>query len=163
MTTQTAIFAAGCFWGVEAYFFSLVGVLETRVGYTGGHTDNPTYREVCNKGTGHAEAVEVIFDPAVISYDTLLKHFWQMHNPTLKDRQGPDIGSQYRSAIFYTTDEQQQQAEQSKQQAQADFAQPIVTQISAASTFYPAEAYHQKYFQKNPNYACHVKLPKENV
>lgn len=156
--TQKAIFAEGCFWGVEETFAQLSGVVSTRVGYTGGHTENPTYREVCSDTTGHAEAVEVTFDPNIISYEKLLDVFWHSHNPTLLNRQGPDVGSQYRSAIFYHDDAQKQLAEKSKQELENthEFSKPIVTEIVAATVFYPAEEYHQKYLQKQGRSSCHV-------
>lgn len=147
--THQAIFAAGCFWGVEDAFLRLRGVTETEVGYTGGHTDHPTYRQVCTDTTGHAEAVRVTFDPAHISYDDLLRAFWQMHDPTTRNRQGPDVGSQYRSAIFTLDDDQRQAAETARLEAQRHFARPIVTDIVPASTFWRAEEYHQKYHQKH--------------
>jgi peptide-methionine (S)-S-oxide reductase len=150
-----ATFAAGCFWGVEAAFAEIDGVVETAVGYTGGHTVNPTYKQVCYEGTGHAEAVEVQFDPAQISYERLLDAFWELHDPTTLNRQGPDVGSQYRSAIFFHTPEQEQAALASKARAQGKFRKPIVTEITPASEFYRAEEYHQKYFQKHGGAACH--------
>ncbi|GAC1428517.1 MAG: peptide-methionine (S)-S-oxide reductase MsrA [Candidatus Velthaea sp.] len=145
---ETATFAAGCFWGVEADFRDIPGVLSARVGYIGGHTDNPTYREVCNKGTGHAEAVEVVFDPAVVTYDALLDAFWKLHDPTTLNRQGPDVGTQYRSAIFYHGDAQRTAAETSKARHQSAFTRPIVTEIAPAPTFWAAEDYHQRYLEK---------------
>lgn len=153
--TETATFAAGCFWGVEAAFAEIDGVVETAVGYTGGRTTNPTYKEVCGDGTGHAEAVEVKFDPAQISYEQLLDAFWEMHDPTTLNRQGPDWGSQYRSAIFFHTAEQERAAQESKARAAGRFRKPIVTEITPASEFYRAEEYHQKYFQKHGGAACH--------
>jgi len=149
--TEKATFAAGCFWGVEDVFMSLPGVVATRVGYTGGRTDNPAYRDVCGHGTGHAEAVEVTFDPAIISYQTLLKAFWECHDPTQLNRQGPDIGDQYRSAIFFHSAEQQQMAEESmaKLDESGRLRRRIVTEIVPAVTFWEAEAYHQKYHVKN--------------
>lgn len=149
--TEKATFAAGCFWGVEDAFMQMEGVTETQVGYIGGHTEEPTYREVCSDSTGHAEAVEVTFDPEKVSYDTLLDLFWQIHNPTTLNRQGPDVGSQYRSAIFYHSPEQEQMAQASKARWQESgrFTQPIVTEIIPAATFYPAEEYHQKYNLKH--------------
>ncbi len=145
-----ATFAAGCFWGVEAKFRQLPGVKNTRVGYTGGQTADPGYKQVCSGETGHAEAIEVEFDPAIISYVELLDFFWKIHNPTTLNRQGPDIGSQYRSAVFYHDAEQQKQAENRKSElnASSHFSQPIVTEITAASVFYPAEEYHQCYLEK---------------
>lgn len=152
-----ATFAAGCFWGVEAKFRQLPGVKNTRVGYTGGHTENPDYKLVCTGETGHAEAIEVEFDPAVISYGQLLDFFWQIHNPTTPNRQGPDVGTQYRSAVFYHDTEQREQAENRKQELNAAgvFSQPIVTEITAASEFYPAEEYHQCYLEKRGQGSCH--------
>ncbi len=160
--TEKATFAAGCFWGVESAFRTLVGrgVTATRVGYTGGHTPNPTYKEVCTDRTGHAEAVEVEYDPKIIRYSQLLDLFWSIHDPTTPDRQGPDVGTQYRSAIFYHTPEQERLARESlmhRQQAQTD-GRTLVTQISPAREFYPAEEYHQQYFEKQgiaPT--CHVR------
>lgn len=152
-----ATFAAGCFWGVEAKFRQLPGVKNTRVGYTGGHTENPDYKLVCTGETGHAEAIEVEFDPAIISYGQLLDFFWQIHNPTTPNRQGPDVGTQYRSAVFYHDTEQREQAENRKQELNAAgvFSQPIVTEITAASEFYPAEEYHQCYLEKRGQGSCH--------
>lgn len=148
---EIATFAAGCFWGVEYAFFSVPGVVATRVGYCGGHIDNPTYRDVCNHGTGHAEAVEITFDPLRISYDDLLKIFWECHDPTQINRQGPDIGEQYRSVIFYHTETQHQSAIVSRADLESTrmFPHPIATQIVPATVFWEAEAYHQKYHQKN--------------
>ena len=154
-----ATFAAGCFWGVEATFRQLPGVTATRVGYTGGHMENPTYQDVCTDGTGHAEAVEVDYDPAKVSYDQLLTVFWENHDPTQLNRQGPDWGSQYRSAIFYQDAEQKAAAEASKQKLQDSgaYRKPIVTQILPAVTFYPAEDYHQQYLEKRGLATCHIK------
>lgn len=147
---QIATFAAGCFWGVEAEFRHVDGVIDTRVGYIGGTADNPTYKQVCTDTTGHAEAVEVEFDPAKTSYEKLLEVFWQIHDPTQLNRQGPDTGTQYRSAIFYHDEAQHQAAERSKQalSASGQYDKPIVTEIVAASALYPAEEYHQRYFEK---------------
>jgi peptide-methionine (S)-S-oxide reductase len=145
---ELATFAAGCFWGVEALFRVLPGVVATRVGYTGGDVEAPTYDLVCSGKTGHAEAVEIQFDPAIISYQQLLTLFFQRHDPTMLNRQGPDVGTQYRSALFYHTEEQQAMAQQVMTEAQGMFQQPIVTQLLPATTFYPAEAYHQQYFEK---------------
>lgn len=153
--SEKATFAAGCFWGVEAAFAEIDGVVETAVGYTGGRTENPTYKQVCGDNTGHAEAVEVIFDPAQVSFEHLLDAFWEMHDPTTLNRQGPDWGSQYRSAIFFHTPEQKQAALASKAQAAGKFRKPIVTEITPASEFYRAEEYHQKYFRKHGGAACH--------
>src|SRR5690349_12120224 len=147
---EKATFAAGCFWGVEETFRTLDGVTATRVGYIGGHTEKPTYQEVCSDETGHAEAVEVTYDPVKVSYDTLLNIFWENHDPTQLNRQGPDVGTQYRSAIFYHSPEQKTEAEASKQKLEKShrFSKPIVTQIVPAVTFYEAEDYHQQYLEK---------------
>ena len=154
-----ATFAAGCFWGVEATFRQLPGVISTRVGYTGGKTENPTYKDVCTDGTGHAEAVEVEYDPAKISYDALLEVFWENHDPTQLNRQGPDWGTQYRSAIFFHTPEQEAEAKASKEKLgkSGRFRKPIVTQIVAAPTFYEAEDYHQQYLEKRGLATCHIR------
>eukprot|EP00002_Diphylleia_rotans_P033045 TRINITY_DN699_c0_g1_i1.p1 TRINITY_DN699_c0_g1~~TRINITY_DN699_c0_g1_i1.p1 ORF type:complete len:167 (+),score=27.31 TRINITY_DN699_c0_g1_i1:65-565(+) len=153
--TSRATFAAGCFWGVESTFLKVKGVKETMVGYTGGATLNPTYKQVCADVTGHAEAIQIDYDPAQVSYGDLLNIFWNSHDPTTLNRQGPDMGSQYRSAIFYHSDEQKAEAEASVQQAQKMFKRPIVTQIVPAATFYPAEDYHQKYLLKRGRDFCH--------
>ncbi|MGM0370220.1 MAG: peptide-methionine (S)-S-oxide reductase MsrA [Bacillota bacterium] len=147
---KRAIFAAGCFWGVEADFKKVDGVVDTTVGYTGGETANPSYEEVCTGETGHAEAVKVNYDSQQVSYLDLLDVFWNNHNPTTLNREGVDIGSQYRSAIFYTTPKQQQLAQQSKQELNdsGEYEQPIVTEIVAATDFYKAEEYHQDYLDK---------------
>lgn len=150
MNLETATFAAGCFWGVEDSFRQIDGVESTAVGYTGGHLDNPTYEDVCAGTTGHAEAVEVVFDPSVISFEDLLEVFWKSHDPTTPNRQGPDLGSQYRSAIFFHQPEQKAIAKTSKERLEAS-GQPggtVVTEITPASTFWRAEEYHQKYFEK---------------
>ena len=148
---ETATVAAGCFWGVEDAFLALPGVVSTRVGYCGGHMDNPTYQDVCNLDTGHAEAVEIIFDPLQISYDAILDVFWNCHDPTQINRQGPDFGEQYRSAIFYHSEEQHLKALASRDSLERShkFRRSISTQIVPASTFWEAEAYHQKYHHKN--------------
>lgn len=148
MKEEIAIFAAGCFWGVQAKFSRLKGVLDTTVGYTGGHTVNPSYEAVCSHKTGHAEAIQILFNPDIISYSDLLDTFWAIHNPTTKDRQGPDIGYQYRSAIFYHNLDQKKLAESSKQAQQSSWKDPIVTDILPAVIFYKAEGYHQHYLQK---------------
>lgn len=153
---EKATFAAGCFWGVEASFRALPGVVDAAVGYTGGGLANPTYRDVCTDETGHAEALEITFDPSRISYDQLLDHFWQMHDPTTLNRQGPDFGTQYRSAIFFHSPEQEKAAQASRQRWQARFSKPIVTQIAPASTFYRAEEYHQRYLEKKGLSSCHL-------
>ena len=149
--TEKAIFAAGCFWGVEERFRKLDGVLKTKVGYIGGKTENPTYEEVCSKRTGHAEAVEIEFDNEIIKYKDLLKTFFSIHDPTTKNRQGFDIGDQYRSEIFYTTEEQKKEAEEYKKELSENERYkitPIVTEVTEAPTFYDAEEYHQKYIMK---------------
>ncbi len=145
---EKAVFAAGCFWGVESIYQQIDGVIDTTVGYVGGKTENPTYKEVCYKDTGHAEAVEIVYDPSKVSYETLLDIFWRAHDPTTLNRQGPDVGSQYRSAVFYYTPEQKAAAEKVKTEAQKKWKKPIVTEISPAATFYPAEDYHQDYLSK---------------
>jgi peptide-methionine (S)-S-oxide reductase len=149
--TETAIFAAGCFWGVESAFRQIEGVTDTTVGYTGGNYEDPSYKIVCNGKTGHAEAVKVEYDPEKISYDDLLEVFWAIHDPTQKNMQWPDIGTQYRSAIFFLDETQKQKAIASKVQLEKNhiFPRPIVTEISPAKEFYPAEDYHQNYYQKN--------------
>jgi peptide-methionine (S)-S-oxide reductase len=154
-----ATFAAGCFWGVEATFRQLPGVISTRVGYTGGNSANPTYKEVCTDRTGHAEAVEVEYDPAKISYEQLLDVFWENHDPTQLNRQGPDWGTQYRSAIFFHSPEQEAAAKAAKQKLEKSghYSKPIVTQIVPAVTFYEAEDYHQQYLEKRGLATCHIK------
>jgi peptide-methionine (S)-S-oxide reductase len=154
-----ATFAAGCFWGVEATFRQIPGVISTRVGYIGGKTENPTYKEVCTDGTGHAEAVEVDYDPPKVKYADLLKVFWENHDPTQLNRQGPDWGTQYRSAIFYHSPEQAAEAKASKESLDKAhvYSKPIVTQIVPAVTFFPAEDYHQQYLEKRGLASCHIK------
>ncbi len=151
-----ATFAAGCFWQVEAEFRQTEGVLATEVGYSGGETEDPTYQEVCTDRTGHAEVVRVEFDPSKISYDALLDVFWGLHDPTTMNRQGPDVGSQYRSAIFVSDAEQKDLAEASKARAQERFRRPIVTEITPATDFYPAEEYHQRYLEKRGLATCRI-------
>lgn len=153
---EQVIFAAGCFWGVQYYFDQVPGVTGTTVGYTGGTLENPTYEDVCYRSTGHAEAVLVEFDASKISYETLLKQFFRMHDPTQLNRQGPDVGDQYRSAIFYVTDEQKEMAEKVIAELQPKFEAPIVTEVTMAGPFYRAEEYHQKYTEKTGRGACHV-------
>ncbi|MBC5815337.1 MAG: peptide-methionine (S)-S-oxide reductase MsrA [Candidatus Eremiobacteraeota bacterium] len=159
MSTAVATFGAGCFWGVEAAFRQLPGVIDAVSGYSGGQAENPTYQQVCTGRTGHAEVVQVTYDPDVVSYGTLLDLFWRMHDPTTPNRQGPDFGTQYRSAIFYTTPEQAQEAIESKNalETSGKFKRPIVTQIEAASTFYPAEEYHQRYNERH-GVSCHISV-----
>ncbi|MBT3201106.1 MAG: peptide-methionine (S)-S-oxide reductase MsrA [Phycisphaerales bacterium] len=153
-----AIFAAGCFWGVEAAFRSVQGVSDAKVGYIGGTTVDPTYKQVCTGTTGHAEAVQVTFDPSVVSYGQLLDVFWGCHNPTTLNRQGPDRGAQYRSAIFFCDPDQQKLAEASRDNLQSSgkFSERIVTEITQAEEFYLAEEYHQRYFEKNGGAACNI-------
>jgi len=151
-----ATFAAGCFWGVEDVFRRVPGVVDVVAGYTGGHTEHPSYREVCTGRTGHAEAVLVTFDPARVSYDELLQTFWRHHDPTTENRQGPDVGTQYRSAIFAHDDAQLRAAVASIAEVQPRFGRPIVTQVVPASTFWPAEAYHQRYVERTGRGGCHV-------
>ena len=155
---QKATFAAGCFWGVEAAFRQVDGVVETTVGYTGGQLQQPSYEQVCSGATGHAEAVEVEFDPAKVSYEQLLDVFWQCHNPTQFNRQGPDVGTQYRSAVFYHNSEQQTVAGESKRKLEqsGQYNQPIVTEITAASAYFPAEEYHQQYLEKRGQSSCRL-------
>ncbi len=149
-----ATFAAGCFWGVEAAFRRLKGVTNTSVGYTGGKTKNPTYHDVCYKDTEHAEAVLVEFDSKIISYEQLLAVFWDIHDPTQLNRQGPDTGNQYRSAIFYHNEKQKKAALESKEEIQKQYQDKIVTQIVPASRFYLAEEYHQQYLEKRGRFTC---------
>lgn len=157
---EKATFGAGCFWGVEVAFRQVKGVKDAAVGYLGGTLANPTYKDVCSGKTGHAEVVEVQFDPAEVSYNHLLDVFWENHNPTTLNRQGPDVGTQYRSAIFHHTPEQRTAAIASKERVQASgrFSRPIVTEITPASTFYVAEDYHQQYLEKRGLASCHVKI-----
>jgi peptide-methionine (S)-S-oxide reductase len=153
-----ATFGAGCFWGVEAAFRQIPGVLSTRVGYLGGTMENPTYRDVCSGRTGHAEVVEVTYDPSRVTYDDMLTVFWENHDPTTLNRQGPDVGEQYRSAIFYHDDEQEQKARASKDERDKSgrYRRPIVTEITPASAFYEAEDYHQQYLEKRGLSSCHI-------
>jgi peptide-methionine (S)-S-oxide reductase len=155
---EKATFAAGCFWGVEAEFRAVPGVTATRVGYIGGSLENPSYKDVCTDRTGHAEAVEVTYDPARVSYQDLLKIFWENHDPTTLNRQGPDVGTQYRSAIFYHSPEQEAAARASKAEREKSgaFRRPIVTQIVPACEFWQAEDYHQQYLEKRGLAHCHI-------
>lgn len=156
--TETATFAAGCFWGVQHIFDDIKGVIATRVGYIGGATHNPGYYDVARGTTGHAEAVEVVYDPSIISYEELLGYFWRLHDPTQLNRQGPDVGTQYRSAVFYHSEEQKKTARESMEQFNKSgvFSHPAATTLEKAGTFYPAEEYHQKYYEKNGGRVCHV-------
>ena len=155
---ETASFAAGCFWGVEATFRELKGVVETTVGYMGGHTKDPNYNEVCTGTTGHAETLQLKYDPDEISFEKLLEVFWNKHDPTTKNRQGPDIGEQYRSIIFYHNPEQKKLAEESKEKLDSSgkYRNPVVTEIIPAGTFYPAEDYHQQYLEKRGRKFCGI-------
>ena len=155
---KTATFAAGCFWGIEEAFRKVEGVSETAVGYLGGTMENPTYRDVCSDTTGHAEVVQIQYDPAQVSYGQLLDLFWKIHDPTTLNRQGPDYGTQYRSAVFYHDDEQKAEAEASKaaMDASGHFRRPIVTEITPTSHFYRAEEYHQQYLVKRGRTSCSI-------
>ena len=146
--TETATFGAGCFWRPQELFDQIGGVLETTVGYMGGDVTNPTYAQVCTDDTGHAEVTQIVFDPEKVSYEQLLKTFWQIHDPTQIDRQGPDVGAQYRSVVFYHSETQKDTADKLKDELQEEFNNEIVTSIEPATDFYPAEDYHQKYYQK---------------
>ena len=154
--SERATFGAGCFWGVEVAFRNVPGVVDTAVGYEGGTLANPTYEDVCSKTTGHAEVVQVEFDPDEVSYDELLEVFWDVHDPTQVNRQGPDVGSNYRSVIFFHSPEQQEQALASKARAQARFNRPIATEITQASDFWRAEEYHQQYLVKRGVASCRI-------
>jgi methionine-S-sulfoxide reductase len=154
---EQAIFAAGCFWGIEHAFLQVPGVLDAESGYIGGTTENPTYEQVCTDRTGHAEAVRVTYDPSKVSYEALVRKFFEIHDPTQVNRQGPDTGTQYRSGIFYLNDAQKEVAERLKKEFQPSFhPKTIATEITPASTFYRAEEYHQRYFEKHPNAVCHI-------
>jgi peptide methionine sulfoxide reductase msrA/msrB len=157
---STAVFAAGCFWGTEAYFRLLPGVLDVQVGYSGGTAKAPTYEQVCTGKTGHAEAVKILFDPQKISYTDLLRHFFRMHDPTQEDRQGNDVGTQYRSAVFYMDERQKEETQKliGELSSSHTYKEPIVTDIEKYEAFYPAEEYHQKYLEKHPGGYCHVNL-----
>src|ERR1051325_1300335 len=155
---EKATFGAGCFWGVEAEFRKVKGVKRTEVGYEGGHTERPTYQDVCTDKTGHAEVVQVEYDPNEVSYEDLLKVFWENHDPTQVNRQGPDNGTQYRTVVFYHNDEQKRSAEQSKRELSESgrFRKPIATEIVAAQPFWRAEEYHQQYLEKRGLASCHI-------
>jgi peptide-methionine (S)-S-oxide reductase len=160
MATETATFAAGCFWGVEAYLKRVKGVVATTAGYSGGSAEDPSYEDVCTGLTGHAESVKVEYDPRAVSYERLLHHFWKIHDPTQRDRQGNDVGTQYRSAIFTHSQEQQAAAEKARDELarSGHYSRPIATEIVPAGEFWPAEAYHQGYLDEHPNGYCHVDL-----
>ena len=155
---EKATFGAGCFWGVEADLRKIDGVTRSTVGYLGGTLQHPSYEQVCTGSTGHAEVVQVEFDPDVVAYDDLLDLFWKVHDPTQLNRQGPDVGSQYRSAIFFHSPEQEKAARASKERAQDRFSRPLVTEVTEASAFYPAEDYHQRYLEKRGLASCTVTL-----
>jgi len=157
MASEQATFGAGCFWGVEYVYRRVPGVIDVQVGYSGGTTPDPSYEQVCSHSTGHAEVTQVTFDPEKVTYGQLLEVFWAMHDPTQVDRQGPDIGDQYRSVVFTHSDDQRVAAEESRAKAQARFDQPIATQIEPLGEFYAAEGYHQAYYEKNGHEPyCHV-------
>ena len=157
-SVEKATFGAGCFWGVEANFREVEGVIDATSGYLGGTLRNPTYKDVCRGNTGHAEVVQVTYDPARVSYEKLLEVFWNMHDPTTPNRQGPDVGAQYRSAIFFHSPQQEAVARASKAKLEVShrFHRPIVTEVTPASEFYPAEEYHQRYLEKNGLRSCHI-------
>lgn len=156
---EQATFGAGCFWGVESFFREVPGVIDVAAGYAGGQTENPTYKEVCSNRTGHAEVVQVTFDSQRVPYDRLLDVFFENHDPTQLDRQGPDVGTQYRSVIFYHSPEQERAARAKKEALAGRFKRPIVTSIEPAPSFWRAEEYHQRYFEKNGLPSCHVRMP----
>jgi peptide-methionine (S)-S-oxide reductase len=156
MAEEKAIFAAGCFWQIEVEFRNTPGVTDAIVGYTGGNAEQPTYEQVCTGQTGHAEAVEVSFDPGQVSYEELLEKFFEIHDPTQMNRQGPDVGTQYRSAVFFHSPEQEAAAISAKERAQSEHRGEIVTEIVPASTFWPAEEYHQRYLEKRGLAVCRV-------
>lgn len=160
--TEEAIFGGGCFWCTEGCYLIVKGVTKVVSGYTGGQVENPTYKQVCTGETGHAEVIKVTFDPAVVSYKDLVDLFWYAHDPTTLNRQGADVGTQYRSAIYYTSEEQKKIAEASKAEHAKEFSSPIVTEITKEAKFYPAEDYHQNFANNNPTqgYVCNVVLPK---
>lgn len=156
--TEQATFAAGCFWGIESEFRKVPGVVDATVGYMGGHVDNPTYKQVCTDATGHAEVVHLEYDPEQVSYEQLLETFWRIHDPTQVNRQGPDFGSQYRSAIFYHTPQQKEAAEKSKAalDASGNLPRPVATEVTEAGTFWRGEEYHQQYLAKRGMGSCHM-------
>jgi peptide-methionine (S)-S-oxide reductase len=156
---KKATFGAGCFWGVEASFMKLEGVISTKVGYMGGNLENPTYEQVCSDKTGHVEVVQLGYDPKIISYHELLENFWNIHDPTQKNKQGPDVGTQYKSIIFYHDEEQKRIAEKSKKEINnsSKYKNEVQTEIKPSKKFWIAEEYHQKYFEKNPNSGCKIR------
>lgn len=154
--TETATFGAGCFWGVEVDFRNTPGVKDAAVGYMGGDVPNPTYEQVCTDRTGHAEVVQVVFDPEEVSYETLLRTFWDAHDPTQRNRQGPDVGRQYRSVVFYNSPEQQEKALESKAGIQSRYTKPVVTEVEPAKEFWRAEEYHQQYLVKRGRATCAI-------
>lgn len=156
MKTEKAMFGAGCFWGVQYFFDQVPGVTKSAVGYSGGHTKNPSYEEVCAHTTGHAEVVQLEFNPEEVSYRKLLQHFFRLHDPTQLNRQGPDVGDNYRSVIFYYDNKQKETAEKEKQEVQKKFDKKVVTEISKAEEFYPAEDYHQKFTERTGHGFCAV-------
>jgi methionine-S-sulfoxide reductase len=158
MKTEEAIFGAGCFWGVQYYFDQVPGVIETEVGYSGGHIDNPSYQQVLAHTTGHAEATRIVFDPQKVSYETLLKQFFRMHDPTQLNRQGPDIGDNYRSAVFYKDESQKQAAQKliDELNSSGRYKKPVATTLEKFAKFWPAEDYHQKYSERTGRGVCHV-------
>lgn len=164
-TTVTALLAAGCFWGVQAYFDDLDGVVSTEVGYSGGHVQNPTYEQVTSHATGHAETIKIEFDPEKVSYHDILEHFFRMHDPTTPNQDGPNIGENYRSAIFYLDDAQKAVAESviAELTQAKKFKAPIITEVTKAGPFYPAEEYHQKFFRRTGYGACHVWPDQVNI
>lgn len=153
---EKATFGAGCFWGVQLTFDQMPGVIKSSVGYSGGSRPHPTYAQVCSDATGHAEVVDLEFDPAVVSYDTLVRRFFDLHDPTQLNRQGPDVGSQYRSVIFYHSDAQRETAEKIKAEVAGKYNKPVVTLVEPAAAFWPAEEYHQKYLTRRGGGACHI-------
>jgi peptide-methionine (S)-S-oxide reductase len=161
LAMEKATFGAGCFWGVETFFRQVPGVGDAVCGYAGGHTNNPSYKEVCSDSTGHAEVVEVAFDPAVVSYGKLVEVFFANHNPTTLNRQGPDVGTQYRSVIFFHSPEQERVAREKIAALAGKFKRPIVTTVEPAARFWRAEEYHQRYFEKNGLPSCHVPYSEE--
>ncbi len=155
---KTIVLGGGCFWGVEAYYRRMDGVLDTEVAYANGHTENPTYEEVCSHTTGHAEVVKVVYDPERISLETLLEKLFDVIDPTLINRQGPDIGEQYRSGIYYTDPEDRERIDAFIEEKASAYDLPIATEVEPLEAYYPAEDYHQRYLEKNPNGYCHIPL-----